>query len=304
MRRPEPNFFIVGAPRAGTSSLWRYLSQHPEIFMTAKKEPTYFCHTHPTHGVKTLEEYLALFAEAGGYRVIGEASPDYFASPESAGLIHERYPEAKIIIILRNPVDRAYSLYRLNCSLGVERMPTFERALAREEARLKSDNFKRRNPLFWRSCLYFRAAFMSEHVARYRDLFGAERLHVMLMSDLKQRPVEAMRELYTFLGVDPEFRPDFDVRNRSEYPLAIMPHYVMCRLWRKYANHRRQRGQPDPTWVDHCFTAAYRVNTSLGTKVRKNRVEPQTRRALTALYTKDITRTGELIGRDLSDWLK
>ena len=299
----EPNFFIVGAPRAGTSSLWRYLGQHPEVFMTALKEPTFFCHTRPPHGIATLEDYLALFADARGHKAIGEASPDYFASPESPGLIHGRYPDAKIIIILRNPVDRAYSLYRLSCSLGVERMSSFERALAREEDRLNSERFKEKNPVFWRACIYFRAAFNSESIHRYQQLFSRERVHVLLLKDLKRRPIETMRAVYSFLGVDPQFVPDFDVRNKSEYPLSVPAQWVLHRVWARYARARRRRGRAKPTAIDRVFEAAFRLNNSVGTRLRVNKVKPSTRQALAALYRKDTLRTADLIGRDLSDWL-
>lgn len=270
--------------------------------MPSLKEPSFFCANLPPHGVRTLDAYLALFAEAVNHRAIGEASPDYFTSPESAGLIRERYPHAKIIFVLRNPVDRAYSLYRLNCAVGVERMPSFERALAREDDRLRSDRFKRKNPYFWKACLYSRSGFTSEGIERFQQTFPREQIHIILLRDLKQRPVETIREVYAFLGVDPLFVPDFDVRNQSAYPLSVAANYVVCRVWRRYAAARRRRGWP-LTGVDRCLEAAVRLNTWLGTRVRSNSVKPETRRHLSALYRKDIQKTASLIGRDLSDWL-
>jgi hypothetical protein len=300
---PEPNFFIVGAPRSGSSSLCNYVRAHPEVFMPSLKEPTFFCNAKSPIGVDTLEQYLALFAGAGGYRAIGEASPQYLGSEESAGLIHARYPHAKILIILRNPVDAAYSLYRLNCSLGVERMPTFERALASEEARFNSEGFKRNNPYFWRSCLYVLDAFTSDHIARYIETFSREQVHVLLLTDFKRRPVETIGGVYRFLGVDPGFVPEFDVRNRSEFPLSVTANRALGRIWWRSFMRRRARNLPKTT-ADRLVGAGIMANNRLGTRLRANAVEPATRRYLQGILRKDIERTAELIGRDLSDWLR
>ena len=107
-----PNFFIVGAARCGTTSLWEYLRQHPDIYMPPvieQKEPAFFC---DLYGVEHWDFYLTLFEAGRGKKRIGEASTPYLSSPESAGQIHSVLPLAKIIITLRNPVVRAYSLYK------------------------------------------------------------------------------------------------------------------------------------------------------------------------------------------------
>jgi len=136
----HPNFFLVGAPRAGTTSLWQYLRDHPEIHMPsglAGKEPSFFCDLTPPWATayRTYEQYLTLFNRAGRCKVIGDASTNYLIAPESAGRIHERYPDSRIVVILRNPVQRAYSVYRFLCFWGLEAATTFEKALALEDER-------------------------------------------------------------------------------------------------------------------------------------------------------------------------
>ena len=104
-----PNFFIVGAPKAGTSSLYAYLNEIPGIFMSPKKEPNYFSENtipndHPIKPIRDKKKYLELFKGVKGEKIIGEASTSYLADPEAPKLIHEACPDAKILISLRDPV--------------------------------------------------------------------------------------------------------------------------------------------------------------------------------------------------------
>src|SRR5690242_16429130 len=126
-----PNFFIVGAARAGTTSLHGYLSQHPEIFLTERKDSHFFtAHHFPGTGpgdetvnrrvIHDEEQYLQLFASARGKKAIGEASPFYLCLPEAAERIARAVPEAKILMILREPVARTYSAYTLLARDGRE----------------------------------------------------------------------------------------------------------------------------------------------------------------------------------------
>ena len=112
-----PNFFIVGAPKAGTHSLYEYLNQHPKVFMSPRKEPYFFCPIMVPDGdknsnpIRDEKEYLKLFEEAKNETMLGEATASYLGDPKSAELIHEKIPNARIIIIIRDPVDRAFSSY-------------------------------------------------------------------------------------------------------------------------------------------------------------------------------------------------
>ena len=128
-----PDFFIAGAAKAGTSSLFHYLSQHPQLFLsTTDKEPGYYC---DTWGVTDPDYYFGLFAGAAPDQLLGEASTPYLSCPASPGLIQQANPAAKIIILLRNPAQRAFSLYLQMVKMGHEHLSPFEKALAREPAR-------------------------------------------------------------------------------------------------------------------------------------------------------------------------
>lgn len=164
----KPNFFIVGAAKAGTTSLWQYLRQHPDIFMPADigwKEPSYYC---DTYGVKDYDFYLALFKEAGSRKRIGKASTPYLSSLESAGRIHEACADAKIIIMLRNPVDRAFSLYKWMHRYGYENLTPFEAALDAEvQSRKDNETFikehsRKGGSTYYRDFLYFHSGLYYE----------------------------------------------------------------------------------------------------------------------------------------------
>jgi len=126
----EPNFFIVGAAKAGTTSLWQYLRQHPDVFMPQTeltKEPTHFSDLTPPWAsqFRDWDAYLKLFEPVQEQRAIGEASVAYLFSSDAAERIHARYPGARIIIALRHPAERAYSHYKFMCELGFEWLTSF-----------------------------------------------------------------------------------------------------------------------------------------------------------------------------------
>src|SRR3954468_6264414 len=164
---PLPNFLIVGAPKCGTTSLYQYLGQHPEVYMSRLKEPRYF----PSFGlvpgtdlVRTRAEYEQLFDGATTERAIGEATPNYLHAPQAAERIVAELPDAKIIVSLRNPADRAYSSYLGRGRRGVEKRPV--------QDAVQPGNY------------FFDASLYSDALARYFAVFGRRRVKVVLFDDL------------------------------------------------------------------------------------------------------------------------
>lgn len=191
----RPNFFLVGSFKAGTSSWYAYLKAHPQIFMSALKEPHYFVHhsAFRPQVVASLAAYLALFRQAGDARVVGEASAYYFSMPETPALVHAFNPEAKILISLRHPVEVAYAFYYEQRFLGRE-----ERSFAEgidDYIALVAD---------W-----------PRRIAAWRALFGA-RVKVVLMDDVMADPARVYKEVLEFLEVDTGFVPPFAVHNRAK----------------------------------------------------------------------------------------
>jgi hypothetical protein len=304
---PEPNFFIVGAAKAGTTSLYHYLRQHPDVFMPEDKEPWYFCNLrepapNSAKRYSDLDAYLTLFADAGDRRAIGEASVSYLTSPGTAERIYARYPDARIIIVLRNPADRVYSWYNFLCQYGVEPGLSLERALADEDRRA-AVAAERRETWFVDECiLYFNYGLLASNIAEFTRCFPKEQIHVALFEDLKARPAEATRAVFEFLDVDPTFTPQrFKVHNPTWFPLSVS-------LQHQFASRSRlhpflpNRG-PVRFFDRRIVPSVCWLNTVLG-QARKQVFNPSTRRMLLNRYRDDIRETEDLIGRSLQVWLK
>jgi hypothetical protein len=167
--------------------------------------------------MKNWREYLALFADAGVRARIGEASHAYLTSPESAGRLRAALPDARFIISLRNPADRAYSLYKWMHANGYESQPTFQAALQAEETqRYKNPEFMRSNGQYYYNFLYYRSGVYCEQVRRFVDAFGSERVHVIVFEEFVESPATHMKRIFEFLGVDPNFEPRIEVHNSSK----------------------------------------------------------------------------------------
>ncbi len=297
----EPNFFIVGAPRAGTTTLWYMLRQHPDVFMPRHKEPYHYCDCRAPFAVKDPEAYLGLFASARHESAVGEASAMYLTSPETPKRLRTRHPDAKIVIMLREPVARAYSMYRLICSLGFEWLSPFEKAIEAEATRMTDERFKTANPYFLEAYLYFSTGLVAAALQRYFDAFPPDQIRVIFLDDFKKDPIGSTRATFEFLGVDPDFEPDLEPQNVSSYPFWVRGHHaVMTRLRRETATRtagpltRRER------WLGF----ASNLNLLLGDVISASSVSRDTKRRLTERYAEDIQATSRLTGRNLDAWLR
>jgi hypothetical protein len=203
-----PNLFVAGVMRGGTTSLWGYLDRHPEIFMSPVKEPHFFTKAGVTlaPGYATEKAYLGLFAGASE-RVRGEASASYFTDGDSPAAIKRVSPDAKILVILRDPVERAHSHYWHAVSNGHE-VRTFAEAVRDELAGLRPDGAE----------IYVQRGFYSEPLRRYLDHFG-DNVHVLFLEELSREPTATMREVFAFLEVDPGVAEELGVERRNEFRL-------------------------------------------------------------------------------------
>lgn len=210
-----PSFLIVGAQKAGTTALYYALSKHPQVFMSAVKEPAYFVAEDALRNaagpgdkasqlVTSLEAYEELFAGAGSGDVRGEASTSYLYDPDAAKRIKDQLPDVKLIAILRNPVDRAYSNFLHLVRDGREPIHDFRVALAREEQR-RSEGWS----LSWR---YMDKGYYGTQIERYLALFGCDRLRCYLYEDYNDDPDSTIQDIYRFLGVDDTFTQDLSLR--------------------------------------------------------------------------------------------
>jgi hypothetical protein len=290
---PYPNFFIIGANKAGTTSLHRYLGEHPDVYVSPVKEPSYFAlwgrpaapardmdaaTRHTRAGMtRTEEEYLALFAGVDGEHAIGEASTAYFSNSKVAERIAATVPDAKLIAVLRQPSERAFSAYAMHVSWGVETL-SFPDAIAAELADDRVGGLRRH---------YLPTGFYARHLQRFLAAFPAEQLHVGLYEDLGRDPRTFVRHLFEFLDVDSTFAPDITSRHHVTQAPSRLDR-VPRRLRR--ATHRLIPARARRT---------VRARTS-----RPLEFPAATREQLDELYRDDILLTQTLIGRDLSAWLE
>jgi Sulfotransferase family len=207
-----PNLFVVGAAKAGTTSLWRYLDAHPDVFMSRVKEPHFFSRFgRGVEVVKDPADYARLFADGEGRRYRGEASPSYLPDPETPDRLRDACPEARILVSLRDPVERAYANYWTYVGLGLERR-SFPDAV-REELAASEVDFAATPPPF------VRRGFYAEQLERYRAAFGAAAVLVLFLDELAADVRGTMRRVFERLDLDPEPAESID-------PVAHFPFHA------------------------------------------------------------------------------
>ena len=227
------DFLVIGAMKAGTSSLHAYLSAHPQLFLPVHKEPHHFAYPDGAPAwagpgearlrddvVTDAERYAALFAPAGAEQRRGEASTSYLYEPGTAARIHRRAPQVRLVAVLRDPVTRAYSAYNHLRRDGREEAGTFAEGLRREPARLARGY----NPLW----AYERGGLYGQQLREYVERFDASQLCVVTYEELRADPLGTYRRLCVHLDVDPTFTPDVGTRhNVSGVPRSPLLHRVL-----------------------------------------------------------------------------
>ena len=213
----RPDFFIVGAFKAGTTAMYEYLRAHPQLFMSVPKEPMYFgADLTPRYRRMTEEEYLALFKGAADTQRAGEASPWYLYSTSAPREILDFAPAAQAIVMLRNPVDVMYAQHSQLVFNQREDIADFGEALAAEEDRRRGERMPadalRPEALFYRHSVRF-----ADQLRHWFDVFGRERVHVIVFDDMIADPRAAYRATLEFLGVDPAYDVDLSVYNPNRH---------------------------------------------------------------------------------------
>ncbi|MEM1207839.1 MAG: sulfotransferase [Planctomycetota bacterium] len=211
-----PDFFLIGAPKCGTTSMDIYLAQHPEIYMSPLKEMHFF--GQPEIGIvpATRDEstYRGVFAAAQPKQQCGESSVRYLYSRKAASQIRHANPDAKIIVMLRDPVGFMVSMHNQQRYNLTEKHADFTAALAAEAERVESShNDDQDSP---GRTDYRAQAIFSRYVRPYLEIFGRDQVHVMLLDDVRRDPAIAYRGVCEFLGVDPSFKPEFEIHNVSK----------------------------------------------------------------------------------------
>lgn len=287
-----PNFIIVGAPKAGTTSLYHYLSGHPQVFMSTPKEVNYFSHEeieaqnlyYDYFKVDNQDEYEQLFEAASDEMAIGEANVSYLFYPETPAKIKKIIPDCKIIIILRDPVERGFSHYLMDYRLGLVKLPY-------DEIIYKQSDHKHID-LYYQQ--YVELGLYYEQVKRYLDIFGPDQIKIYLTEELRENIAEVIRDLYRFLDLDDKYKINMEGKhNTFSMPKNRLIHKLYAsNLMRNIASFLIPKSLKE-----------YVTNILFETK-QKPRLNIKAREYLQKIYQSDISKLEQLTDRDLSAWYK
>ena len=281
-----PNFIIIGAGKCGTTSLYNYLNQHPQVYLCPHKE-VYFFVPEPTRlkfkpwgAVTDFDDYANLFKDASKDSVIGEISTTYYRHAEAAKQIHQTLPDVKIIAILRDPANRAFSDYQMHFRKGNEK-----------------EDF---STLIYPENRFIKPGFYYSELIPYFEVFRREQIKILLFADLVKNSTTFIEDLFEFIEVNPQFTPNTNTKSREG---GLPKNKALNILLTK----------PNPFRKVSASVLSLFVPLSLRQKIRSNLVKqniksvklsPRLRQQLIEIYRDDILKLQGLIDRDLSFWLR
>lgn len=281
-----PNFIIIGAGKCGTTSLHHYLNQHPQVYLCPQKETYFFVPEHirsklqPWGAVTDFNDYTNLFKDASQDNVIGEISTTYYRHAEAAKQIYQTLPQVKIIAILRDPANRAFSDYQMHFRKGNEK---------RDFALLISPENR-----------FIKPGFYYSELIPYFEVFPQEQIKILLFTDLVKKPTAFIEDLFKFIEVDPQFTPDTSKKSRTG---GLPKNNTLNNLLTK----------PNPLRKLTASILSLFIPLSIRQKIRsslvKQNIQPaklstEARQQLIEIYRYDVLKLQELIERDLSIWLE
>lgn len=285
-----PTFMIIGVAKAGTTSLYRYLDQHPQVFMCPVKGTNYFGYEDAcdwkwtdegeppalhNFQVTTFEAYEAMFAGVSDEVAVGEASPQYIRCPTAAKRIYHCMPHMKLVVSLRNPADRAFSGFLMRTRRG----------------EIVADIYEELTP----QSSHVREGFYYRRLKRFFDLFPGDQIKIIIFEEFKTDPAATVVDLFEFIGVDTAYRPDTSTRHN---PAAVPRNRLLNRLF--YSR----------TLIRTANTVLPEGMRQMAKRIRQqNLMQPpefpvDLRASLLDHYRDDILKLETLIGRDLSVWFE
>lgn len=295
----RPNLFLAGAPKCGTTALSQALAGHPQVYMSERaelKEPNFFNSDEALHWPRceSMEEYLGLFSAApAACRYRGEASVLYLYSEVAIPRLFAFNPEAKIICMLRNPLEMIAALFNQHVRANAENVGSLERAWRLQSARRRGKAL----PPGWRSARllqYGAVCRVGEQISRLLEVFPREQVHILLHEDFLADPRKSWLELLDFLDLTDDLRRGFPTANPSIHYRSGGAQNLINSLRRA----RNRLGIPGGWGLNSWLV---RVNR---TRRKKPALSPAFRAELTAWFTPDVARLESVLDRDLSHWLR
>jgi hypothetical protein len=286
-----PNFFVVGAAKCGSTSVWKYLKRHPQVFIPEMKDPSFFISTPRApgrdHCAGNLEAYQNVYREAKGYKAIGDTTVGYLFDRNAARGIHAVCPHARIVILLRDPVARAYSNYYMYERYGVERSSFFEAVQRDHSKAIEANNWSGLFPQ-----LYVELGLYYEQVLRYIETFGREQVGIYLFEDMQKDTRGLMSEICGHIGVDPALLDSKElarVHNPGRVP-RVRWLYNIARAVLSLKVRRRILSPSVSEWLGE---------TPLFYKRYKQPRDQRATKYLQSIYEPDLCRLEALLGRKL-----
>jgi Sulfotransferase family len=297
-----PNFLIIGAARSGTTALSHFLSQHPEVFFCSPKEPHFLALANQkldfkgpgdddmmnNRAIVAPDKYFQLFEKSGSAKAIGEGSVSSLYYPQTAiANIRQYVPQAKMIVVLRNPIDRAYSSFMYMTARGYEPLTDFGKALDEEDSRVTQG---------WHHIWHYtRMGFYHDQLKAFFDAFGRDRVRVYLFDRMHADKAKTLKDIYGYLGIDQSFEAKTDSEiNRSGKPKSDVVQSIMKAIG-------------SVSWLREGIKSI--VPLAIRDKIRAANLRDQKmpsefRERLTKIYSNEIDQVSSLLQIDLSYWLQ
>jgi hypothetical protein len=295
-----PGLIVIGAARSGTTALYEQLRQHPQIFLSPSKEANYFAFEGETldyrgpgadfvnNSVATWDDYLELFADAPSDAVIGDISPLYLYAPKAAERIRARLPDAKLVAILRNPIEQAFSHFQYARAWTIEPLESFDAALDAEPQRLR----EHWQPLFQYSAF----PRYAEQIRRFQAHFPPSQLKIFLYEDYRADPHGVLREIFEFAGVDANFVPTLHQHtNAGGDPRSPLLQSIIMRP--------NLLGSIASLFMPKSLRRSIRNRLSR-LNVARSEFSPTAHARLVSKLRPEILELQGMLGRDLSAWLE
>lgn len=293
----KPDFFILGAPKCGTTSMAVWLGEHPAVFIPAMKEPNFFNsddNRQPLWGVVTLEAYEALFTDATAATAIGEASVLYLSSAVAVMNILRYQPAARFIVMLRNPIEMAPALHAEMLIHGLENVRNFQTAWDLQYHRRHGRHLPMLSGSWRRALFYADVCALGSQLQRLFAIVPRERVLIILHDDLVADPRREYLRALRFLEVDDDFRQEFPVYNgarRIRSPLLTRTLFVATRF-------------KDRIGIKHNLDLWRRLFERNVVTAHRAPLPRSTADMLRCHFADEVALLARLLGRDLHHWLE
>ncbi len=282
----KPNFLVIGAAKSGTTWLQLCLEEHPEIFVPLIKEVHFFSYAKKYE--KGLSWYQSFFQKCNQEKAIGEISPSYLVNPKAPQRIYEFNPNMRLITILRNPIERAYSNYCMSLCGNL---------VSKNIAQELSPNAATNN--FVSQGMYFK------YVDEYIKLFGSQNVKVLIYEDLLKEPKSFVQQVYSFLNVDSDFEPS-NLYKRTNQKKSLPKYekiFYLLQSFQEWLKINNIKGKAVINYLRRSgyFNILHRLNQSNDDFPELSR---EIKQELADFYREDVNQISQLLGRDLSFWLE